>query len=294
MKNLAKIILTVFIGFGVYSCLAPIDIKTKNGDTYINIYGYLTSDTMQHRIRITYSDYFFSSEAPVGIGNATVSISDGDKTMYLTESPDTIGLYLTDDKTYAEEGKSYVLNVEVDIDNDGINEHFQASANVPYTVHADSIVVAPGKIPFVPTIRLYGEIPQNQQNHLAIYISKNNDTIGLFDYFMILEDWYYHTDSIQGTEFPLFFEDGIEIGDTLHFRVNSFAGEFARFVSQVKTETSPSNPIFSNPPANVSSNIISLNPDKEINVVGFFSAFAYKKAFAISDKAYPPMMPNKE
>jgi hypothetical protein len=293
MKNPAKITLGILIASMVYSCLAPIDIATKNGDTYINIYGYLTTDTTQHRIRITYSDYFFSAEPPRGISNALVSIVDEDENVItLAESPDTAGLYLTDFDAYAIEGKIYTLNVEVDVDNDGIREHFQAKADAPYSAKADSIVLTSGKLPYLPFVKIYGEVPQNQKNYLAIYYSKNNDTIGIFDYFMIVEDWYFDNSDIQGTEFPLFIEDGIEIGDTLHFRVNSFNREFAHFSMQVRSETSPSNPILSSPPANVISNIKLMDEGKSVNVVGFFSTFSYKTAFLISDTAYPSMMPN--
>ncbi|MDR0370613.1 MAG: DUF4249 domain-containing protein [Prevotellaceae bacterium] len=293
MKNTAKIMLGILIASMVYSCLAPIDVATKNGDAYVNIYGYLTTDTTQHHIRITYSDYFFSAEPPRGIGNALVSISDEDgNVMVLTESPDTAGLYLTDCDAYAIEGKMYTLNVEVDIDNDGIKEHFQAKSDVPYSAKTDSIVLTSGKLPYLPFVKIYGEVPQNQKNYLAIYCSKNNDTVGIFDYLMIVEDWYFDNSNIQGTEFPLFIEDGIEIGDTLHFRVNSFNQEFAHFSMQVRTETSPSNPILSSPPANVISNVKLTDEGKSVNVVGFFSTFSYKTAFRISDTVYPPMMRN--
>ena len=71
------------------------DIEVDKAPSQLVVYGHITTDTMQHAVSISRSSNYFENIKPEGISNATVSISDGDETYALSESPTEKGTYLT-------------------------------------------------------------------------------------------------------------------------------------------------------------------------------------------------------
>lgn len=281
--KLLTIISCVLLFFG---CTARIDIKTDDAKPGLAVFGYLTNDTMQHAIKITRTTGYFSTDPSPIVSSAKVSITDGEKVFVLSESFDTPGVYLTASDVYGEEGKTYTLNLELDFDNDGIDELYQAKATMPYATRVDSIVLADSKMPFLPDLLLYGKVPDNQKNYLAVYLIKNNEPKIIFDYLMILPDGYFIGHDIQGYEFPCFVNEGVGLGDTITFRVSSFSNDFSSFISHARSESGAKNPIFSGPPANVRTNITALDPTNEVVIQGYFGAFPSSEKSTISEKKY--------
>jgi hypothetical protein len=94
------------------SCEEVMDVsfsgdKTKN----LVVEGTITTDTMAHRVILSYSgDYFNTAEQEMA-GDAEVTISDGDTTFLLHE--ETAGMYFTDTDVYGITGKTYTLNIRL-------------------------------------------------------------------------------------------------------------------------------------------------------------------------------------
>ncbi len=292
--KISKHIYNIIPLFGLFllsfsSCTERIDIKTKDASPALSIFGYITDKPEQHAIKITRTSGYFSTEPPTPISNATVTISDEKDIIRLTENPDTPGVYLTNPHIRAEEGHQYTLDVWLDFNEDGINEHYQAkSGAMPYSTRIDSIVLSPSSLPFIPNLLLYGKVPDNQKNNLAVYLIKNSEPINIFSYFLILPDGYFMGHDIQGYEFPCMVTDGVQLGDTIRFRVNSFTSDFSNFLSHARSESGAKNPIFSGPPSNVASNIVATDPNNDVEIVGYFSAFPQSESSTISDREYMP------
>ena len=284
MNSSIKIFLTLLLVSLFYSCTERVEIKTRTGESKLAIFGYITNENTQHYIKITRSDTYFSTDAPQGISNATVTIDDGDTVFILTESPETPGLYQTEEMR-GEEGKTYTLNISLDFDNDGVEEQYRATTSMPYATRIDSVVLAPS-VSFIPQLLLYGLIPNNQRNELALYVTKNKSAETIFDYFMIISDLYFEGYEIDGYELPFVVEDGIAEGDTILFRVSSFSGDFADFISQARSEASGRNPIFSGPPADVKSNVEALDDENTVGIVGAFGVFSLDEKSTISERNF--------
>ena len=288
--NLSNIIqktfsLSVFILL-LFSCTERIDIATKNAAPRLSVFGYITDKVGNHSIKITYTAGFFSTEPPQGISNATVTISDGERDYILTESRDSLaGVYYTTSNFRGNANTTYTLNISLDFDKDGIDEKYQATAYMPFPTRADSIVLAPSKIPRLPNLLLYGKVPEIQENFLAISLRKNSQKLNILD-LMILPDSYFEGYDIDGYEFPCLVRDGIELGDTIIFRVNSLSQEFAEFLSHANTEIGGSNPIFGGPPADVFTNIRALDNNNKTEIAGFFGAFGWDEKFTFSKVDY--------
>jgi hypothetical protein len=223
-----------------------------------------------HCVTISKSTPYFSTEAPPPIIDATVTISTDNQVFTLVQDDTIPGSYFTD-LIVAEPSKTYVLDVYLDFDNDGVQEHYQASSKMTHGPRVDSIVLSPIVIDKVPILFLYGEVFDDTENNFCIYAGKSSDEQqGLFDYFMIPSS-YLRTRSYV-YQLPFFVEDGIHKGDTINFRVDNLGNDYAVFLSECSEEMSTSNPFFSPPPAEVVTNIKCLNSD--IKVSGFFAAYS--------------------
>ncbi|MCL2074356.1 MAG: DUF4249 domain-containing protein [Marinilabiliaceae bacterium] len=272
------------------SCTERIDINTRNAAPRLSVFGYLTNQPGVHTIKITYTAGYFTTEAPIGISNAIVSIFDGDNHYILAENPDTAGVYYTDSLFFAIEGKTYTLDISLDFNRDGTNEQYRATALMPFATRVDSVILSPSQfLPDHPNLLLYGMVPQIQKNYLALYLQKNSEESTIFDYFLILTDSYFESgDSgiINGYEFPCFIRDGIQKGDTISFTVKSFSEDFSTFISHARSEVGGSNPIFGGPPADVRTNIFAIDNNNTTPIVGYFGAFPQDGKSTISDQDF--------
>ena len=284
MSKISRLLTIFFILF--FSCTERIDINTNDAAIRLSIFGYITNQQGVHNIKITYTAGYFTTEAPIGITNATVSLFDGTNRYFLTENPDTAGVYCTDPLFYAKEGNTYTLDIYLDFNRDGINEHYRAVAYTPYATRVDSVVLSPSIIPSVPNLLLYGKVPDIQTNYLGLYVQKNSEISNIFGYFLIITDSYFEGYDIDGYEFPCFVGDGIEKGDTITFKVKSFTQEFDRFLSHAKSEVGGSNPIFGGPPADVGTNIYALDKNNDTQIVGFFAAFPEDEKYTIAERDF--------
>ena len=282
-KNFCKVLLLSLL---IISCTERIEINTSEATPRLSVFGYITNYQGYHYIKITYTAGYFTSDAPEGISNALVSISDGENRFYLTEVPDSVGVYRTSEDFFGIQGKTYTLDISLDFDKDGQNEEYQAIGYMPYITVVDSVVLSPSLMPMLPNLLLYGLVPDIQSNHLALYLKKNSDKQTIFDYFIILTDSYFEGYIINGYEFPCFVRDGIEKGDTITFKVSSFSREFTHFISNARSEVGGSNPIFGGPPVDVETNIRPLDKNSEIKTAGFFGAFPWDEKYTIAERDF--------
>jgi len=270
------------------ACTDRIDIKTEAGAERLVIYGYITTDTMQHAIRITRSSGYFATTKPAGIRGAVVTISSPTETYVLTESPEEAGLYLTNADVYGVEGETYKLSVSVDYDEDGVLEEYEAISLLPLAPRVDSIDVQAVDLFFGDYVEVlfYGELPETEENYFKFHVFCNHVALNdsLID-FSIIEDEYIENKILEGVScFYLDQEEDkfkIEEGDLITLRVDAITKEYSDFLYNAQTEVYGSNPLFSGPPANVETNIKAVDPANQNLLTGFFSAFSGNSASTI-------------
>jgi len=271
-----------FLGciFSVFACTERIEVSTKDAPERLVIYGYITTDTTQHSIRITRSSGYFTTSAPEGISNANVTISSGKGSYLLSESKETPGLYQTEPGIFGIEGETYTLNVKLDFDEDGETEEFEAVSYLPVSGELDSIGFKQSDVfDDVIEILLYGRIPEDGKNYFSFHAYRNHDIVNdsLVGFF-ILDDEYLEKREFFGL--PCFYLDQddkrskIESGDSITLRVDFLTEEYADFLDNARMEVEENNPIFNGPPANVETNIKIIHNPSDIPIAGFFSAYS--------------------
>lgn len=276
---------TVF--FIAVSCTERIDIRVGDAPSRVIIYGYITSDTMQHSIRITRSAPFFSTESPQGISNAIVTISDDNgRIIPLHESLFESGLYLTASDVYGEEGKTYTLNVLLEN-----GDEYRATAFMHHVVgEIDSIGLEVSPIfPTMVQVLVYAS-DVGDENNFSFFVAINDSIVNsTIDEFWVVPGEFFNAENMEGIGVPVFIlrqnpehetrNEVLNIGDKVTLTINAISPEFTTFISNVQSEIGGSNPIFGGPPANVPTNIVSSSG--ATSALGFFTAFASRRAYTI-------------
>ena len=273
------------------SCTERIDIKTDDAPPRLVIYGYITTDTLQHSIRITRSAGYFTTDSPEGVSLATVTISDNDgKVIPLVENDTVPGLYQTAADVYGEENKTYTLDVQLDFDGDGLPEHYRASAFLTPINHIDSVgLQASFLFKNMVEVLLYAQ-DMPEENFYSIFVSINDSILNPnINRFFVMDDVFFNGQYMNGVACYYLNQDPeredrdeiLRVGDKVTLNINAISKEYATFISNVQTEIRGSNPIFGGPPANVGTNIRCIHPKDAIPVSGFFTAFPCRYAYKI-------------
>jgi hypothetical protein len=279
----------IILFYCLFSCTERIDINTGDSPPRLVIYGYITTDTTQHAIRITRSTSYFATSQPEGISNATVSISSDNEVFELKESPDEPGLYLTLSDVYGTSGKTYTLRASLDFHGNGTIEEFEAISYLPFPATLDSAAAIP--FPVVKNhlqVLIWGKLPEESSNNFSFHLYRNGTAINdsLKD-FNIAQDDYIETKEIKSL--PVFFLDQendryrLLSGDTLAVQVSSITSEYATFIENAISELRGTIPLFGGPPANIGTNIRCLSPESKTGISGFFTAYSIRRTVTVHE-----------
>jgi hypothetical protein len=276
-RNIIRKTAYVLICICLSQCTERIEVEVGSSYTRLVVEGYISTDTIQHSVRLTTSsDYFYNQPAPY-LSDAIVTISDGDSTIFLSESQDHPGTYLTHPGYYGLPGKTYTLEIShVDIDNDGVFEEYTASSELRPTNKVDSIQLEP--------------LTGDHYNFFQILVFALDPPVKDFYAFKVLKNRILVTDTLHElvVEDDLFFngnyiygapcqfldqneqDEVIQPGDTIVFEINGITEEYYKFILEAQSETFYQTPMFSGPPANISSNISN-------GAIGFFTAYSINR-----------------
>ena len=272
----------------LFSCRERININTEASPPRVVIYGYITTDTTQHAIRITRSTGYFAMTKPEGISHATVSINSDDNEVFpLSESPDDPGLYLTSPDVYGLPGKTYTLHATLDFYGNGNAEEYEASSYLPFPATLDSVAVAPSSIinNFLQVL-IWGSIPEESSNNFSFHLFRNgvamNDSLRNFQ---VVQADYIINKKLEAL--PVFQldpdqdDEKLSLGDTLTVQVESLTPDYATFIQNAQQELRGPIPLFGGPPSNVETNIQCVSSGLSPEISGFFTAYSKNSATTV-------------
>jgi hypothetical protein len=276
--NITAICLLLLVG----SCREKIDLKLDSALARIVVEGYLTTDTMQHKIILTKSADALARSKPEPVSNAAVTISDGTQTFLLIENPAEKGTYLTDSTVFGIPGKTYSLNISnVDINNDGSMEVYKSSSVLKNQNPVDSIsIIYDDKSPAGKgwNINLFARDIGGGRNFYLIKLYKNNVLLSdsAFKLYSLADNSGFEGGYYNG--FTAYFlseerkDERIKKGDTITLEMNGITQDYYRFLLDFIEEYYPKTPIFSGPSANISTNI-----EPKDKAVGFFAVYSVSR-----------------
>ena len=281
MKRLPEILiilLALLVGRG---CTEIVDIELDSTYARLVVFGTITTDSIAHSVELTRTTDYFYNETPPAVSDAIVSISFNDSVIFLQENQESPGKYYLPAPMKGIPGTTYHLEITgVDIDEDGEEETYGASAVMPTFSKADSI----GLLRFFSSpisgyqVLLYSADPP-ERNWYKYRISVNEKLLDprLSDY-TVQPDDFVNNNYIFGLPIGFLSDDDEDEqllpGDIVQLEINSISETYYNFIVEAQGEIFGNNPLFSGPPANVSTNI-------DNNAVGIFTAYTVDRVEAL-------------
>ncbi len=269
-----KILLLLFALPVFVACTEIIEIELDSTYSRLVVFGTITTDSIHHQVTLTSTtDYFYNEPSPA-VENASVSVAFDDTLIFLEESFTQPGIYLFPDAFRGVPGTTYYLEIQdVDIDQNGVSELYDAETTMPNIAKADSIRLQKFITPFFSGYQIALWSPEPSGLHYYNYkLIRNGVLINrrLSDY-TVQTDEFFNNNYISGI--PVGFlndEDENEViksGDTVTLEINSITEDYYTFIIDAQSEIFGNNPLFSGPPANVPSHISN-------GAVGIFTAYS--------------------
>jgi hypothetical protein len=257
--------LTLFVLTIASSCTEIIELELDSSDIRLVVDGVITTDTTSHIVKITTSSNYFLNEAPPAVSGALVQIHSDDQSITLTESYPESGIYFTPPEFYGTKGKDYTLSINLEKPV-GDKTNYEAVTSMPLTIFSiDSIVLEYQEVWDFYLINLYAKDPPTTDFY-KIDALRNGEIITDTAYrSSVTDDRFFNGNNTNGLSVMFLRADEVMPGDTITLVLSSISKEYYEFFLELQSESGSSNPLFSGPPANISSNI-------REGGLGFFSA----------------------
>ena len=280
MKKILYILPVVYLLFT--SCTERIDIELDDSFTRLVVYGAITTDTTRHYIELSTTSSYYYNEAPPPVSGASVEISDDvGNTVGLTEVEP--GKYATSPLFFAIPGRTYTLRIELAEEINGNSSYMASSSvNAIYPIDSIGLVYQPdwGEKGFYEVTCYYQDRPTTDFYMFNIFKNGELLTDTISERF-VTDDAFYNGNYTNGIGVGYLDQskksEVLRVGDTVTFQGCNITKEYYNFIVTLQTETGYQNPMFSGPPANVTSNISN-------GAVGFFAAYGV----AYSSKVFQP------
>lgn len=265
----------------IKSCVERVDIELESSYKRLVVYGVITNEAKHHTVKLSSTtDYFYNAESPAVTG-AIITLTFNDSTITFSEKPESSGIYQTNLVMRGIPGTQYKLQINgVDINNDGTDEVYTSVSTMPGFSKADSIQLQKFFTPFFSGYQVILFSPDPPERNWYNYkLFRNGEALNkkLSDY-SVQPDEFVNNGYISG--FPVGFLDDddedefILPGDSVSLEVNSITEEYFNFIVDAQNEIFGNNPLFSGPPANVSTTI-------DNDAVGIFTAYSLDRISVI-------------
>jgi hypothetical protein len=266
----------------IAACTASIDLKTNDSKPVIVIYGCLNDIPMLQSVRITGSSPYFEEKQNRTVSNAVVTVrSSKNEVFELKEHANEKGLYQTVAPMAAEAGVTYRLKVEVDFNEDGIPETYEASTEMPRHYRLDSIRIKTTSIMGYKhhALNMYGLEEPGEDYYLFRFII--NDIVERFKItqYMTASDKGFDGSYMQGltltyiNDMEDYDKDNkndflyVTSGDRITLCTSRIEKGYYDFINQCQKEKNGENPFFGGPASNITTNISN-------GAAGYFTAFS--------------------
>lgn len=261
--KIIQIFITVFITLILAACEEPVDWELQaSGNRYLIVESVITNENIQHEVLLHFSAEELN-EKPEPVSGAAVYVSDGTQLFTFSESPETPGLYVSDETFIAVVNRIYYLQIEY------AGKSYTARSNVmpvadfqPVTYHKitdDSCRLTNIPPSFSPLENAMHEITIDWL-HLPEYADSSSDKAKILTY-------YYTLTSLDVPEFfaPETDEIHFPAGAVITHRKYSLTPEHAAFVRSLLLETQWRGGFFDSEHGNIETNLSE-------GALGFFGA----------------------
>jgi hypothetical protein len=279
--NKANYIAVLLVGaLMTFGCTEEMDLQLDTAARRLVVEGYVTTDTTTHYVKLTYSGSYFENKPMQGVSDAVVTLNDGTSTVVLNESASVEGLYLTPIDYYGVEGRTYTLDISgVDVNGDGVTESYSANSFMNPSVPIDDVVIGYHTMWDLWQVLLYAKDPADTENYYMFKVWRNDSLVNdALDEVSLADDAFFDGSDVNGVWVMALDSkketENLHKGDIVKLEMACIDKTFYDFLVALQEETSPRNPLFSGPPANVPGNISN-------GAIGIFAAYSVDRDSAL-------------
>lgn len=279
MKTIFKLLLgTIFSALFLNACTEKIDIELKGSYPRLVVEGSITTDTILQEIKLTTTAHYYDSSHTNYVSHAYVTISTDDTLMCLYENPVKPGHYYTQSAVAGKPFQTYTLRIDsVDINGDQVYEIYEATDYMAAANPLDSVKLALYEYYNFIEILIWATDPHTREWYAFKALINNRMVTDTITEVFLTDDELFNGRSTNGIGAQYLDLDENECAlnenDTITFELNSISEPYFKFIMELQSEVFPQDPLFSGPPANISTNIRKINHNGP-EAVGFFAAYS--------------------
>lgn len=264
-----NIILIIIVAVTFFSCTEKIEIELDSTYERISIDGHITSDTTTHWVRLTKSKDFYAENESPAISNAVVTLSNGSQDVQLSENPEKPGYYETLPDFYGIPGTTYILDVELP-EEIAEKTNYSSFCELRAASPIDSIQVVYNEDWEIYEVNIFAWEPPTTDFYKFLVYKNDVLVTDTINEVFISDDRFFNGNYTYGIMVgvldPERPDENPEPGDKITLVLANISKEYFNFIVELQDQTSQyRNPLFSGPPANVTTNID--------GGTGFFAAY---------------------
>ena len=279
------LVLPLFVG-----CTEYVDLNLGSIPPRFVVDGRITTDTTTHYVKLSLTADFFSNEKAPVVSGARVTLDDGFSKLLLEEWSDGSGVYFTPPNYNGVPGRTYHLKIEnVDVDQDGVFELYEAQSTMPDLLHIDSIGYSYIEKDKLWRVLFYARDNPDRDDFYMFSVAKNDSLVSdQYSETICSDDKFFNGNYAYGAwvqNIRKENEDGdvvitLKKGDWITLFVSGITEPFYEYVMALSDETGYKNPVFSGPPANIKGNVSN-------GALGYFTTYSVISAKVMVREDYP-------
>ncbi|MBK9292381.1 MAG: DUF4249 domain-containing protein [Bacteroidetes bacterium] len=255
MQRLRSLLILALLLWFATSCTEKFDVKLDDTFARLVVDGSISTDTTVHYVKLSKTTSYFFNEAPPAIKGAQLVLSGPHGTLALTELPDEPGTYATPPDFFALPDASYNLDIRLTEELGGAS-NYNAAIRSPGTAFRMDSIALEYQQPFdFFLVKLYAWDPPTTDYYKYDALINGKAITDTASRSLVIDDRFINGNATNGLAVMFIRGDELKTGDTLTLVMSAISNDYYDFFLQLRTQSGPSNPLFSGPPANIMSNI---------------------------------------
>ncbi|MBC7923470.1 MAG: DUF4249 domain-containing protein [Ferruginibacter sp.] len=266
----------LFSALALAGCEDVVDVTLDEGSSQLAVDGLVTDQPGPYEVVLSKTAAYFNNVPTPRVSGATVTISDNEGNVErLTEVAP--GRYVTR-TLQGKIGNHYVLDIQAE------GEQYRAETDIKRVPDIDSLdQVFKEESAFDDEgyyVRYYGPETPGRGDYYRFKIYRNDTLLNKPSDLLVRSDEFVEGNYIGGIEMH---EDPFKVEDKIRVENCAITSDYYFFLNELYIQTNNGG-MFANPPANLRTNIVNVNPASTRKAVGYFGGMGIRtKEIVIRD-----------
>ncbi|WP_266368653.1 DUF4249 domain-containing protein [Tellurirhabdus rosea] len=269
MKSRNNVYLLLLSLFSLTACTDVVDVDLEKSEPLLAVDGQITDQPGPYTVRLSTTASYFSNTTTPAVTNATVVIRDSEGVSE-TLKQTTPGVYVTS-QLRGKVGHKYTLTVKAD------GQEYTAETEIRRVFPLDSIAAEFRKESLGQEegyyLKIYGQEIAGKGDSYRWKVYRNDSLLSKPADLIFFDDLYIDGNYLNGIALG---NGPFKKGDKIRVENLSLTDDAYQYIVEIFNNTAATGGLFSNPPANVRTNIRNVAPNGK-KAVGWFNGSAVRR-----------------